>query len=109
MESQLEFIDVLDDDCLLEPSQGCGEQCKKKKKHWVLNKQVCLTILQTIRDISVNTLSSTILERTRTKLQEQLVQGLKQPDFIAWFPFYKECFVLYTKTVQQVSIYNNQL
>ena len=33
MESQLEFIDVLDNDCLLEPSLDSGEQCKKKKKH----------------------------------------------------------------------------
>ena len=68
MESQLKFIDVLDDDCLLKPSSDSGEQCKKKRR--VLNKQDHLTILHTICNISVNTLSFTILKRTRTKLQD---------------------------------------
>ena len=47
MESQLEFIDVLDGDCLLEPSLDSGEQCKKKKRR-ALNKQDHLAILHTI-------------------------------------------------------------
>ena len=61
-------MDIFDEDCCVEPLPDSTEPHKKKRRA-VLRKQDRLLILQTIRTYNADTLSSLILERTQTKLQ----------------------------------------